>query len=44
MRHWLRSADGGEVVRAAYPEVSLRVATFDDPAGNVIGIWQDTTR
>ncbi len=33
-------AHGGEVVRAPYPEGDLWVATFRDPAGNVIGVWQ----
>jgi predicted enzyme related to lactoylglutathione lyase len=33
-------AQGGEVVRSPYPEGDLRVATFRDPAGNVIGVWQ----
>jgi predicted enzyme related to lactoylglutathione lyase len=31
---------GGEVVTPPYPEGDLRVATFRDPAGNVIGVWQ----
>jgi uncharacterized protein len=31
---------GGEVVRQPYPEGDLLVATFRDPAGNVIGVWQ----
>lgn len=31
---------GGEVVRAPYSEGDLRVSTFRDPAGNVIGVWQ----
>jgi uncharacterized protein len=31
---------GGKVVRQPYPEGDLRVATFCDPAGNVIGVWQ----
>jgi predicted enzyme related to lactoylglutathione lyase len=31
---------GGEVVTAPYAEGDLRVATFSDPAGNVIGVWQ----
>ena len=31
---------GGEVVKPPYPEVDLSVATFRDPAGNVIGVWQ----
>ena len=33
-------ARGGLVVRDPYPEGDLWVATFRDPAGNVIGIWQ----
>jgi predicted enzyme related to lactoylglutathione lyase len=33
-------AQGAEVVTRPYPEGDLRVATFRDPAGNVIGIWQ----
>ena len=33
-------AQGGEVVTLPYPEGDLRVATFRDPAGNVIGGWQ----
>ena len=33
-------AEGGEVVEAPYPEGDLRVATFRDPAGNVLGVWQ----
>jgi len=33
-------ARGGEVVTPPYPEGDLRVATFRDPAGNVIGVWQ----
>ena len=32
--------NGGTVAKAPYPEGSLRVATFVDPAGNMIGIWQ----
>ncbi len=34
------TARGGEVVTAPYPEGDLRVATFHDPAGNEIGVWQ----
>ena len=37
-------AQGGEVVKAPYPEGNLWVATFRDPAGNVIGIWQEGSR
>src|SRR5205809_1389608 len=33
-------AQGGEVVTPPYPEGDLWVATFRDPAGNVIGAWQ----
>ena len=32
---------GGEVVRAPYPEGNLKVATFRDPAGNVLGLWEE---
>jgi predicted enzyme related to lactoylglutathione lyase len=31
---------GGEIVKSPYPEGDLWVATFRDPAGNVLGIWQ----
>jgi len=31
---------GGVVVEEPYPEGDLWVATFRDPAGNVIGVWQ----
>jgi hypothetical protein len=34
------AARGGEVVAAPYPEGDLWVATFRDPAGNVVGVWQ----
>ena len=34
-------AHGGAVVRTPYAEGSLRVATFRDPAGNVLGLWED---
>jgi uncharacterized protein len=33
-------AHGGEVVTPPYPEGDLRVATFRDPSGNVVGVWQ----
>jgi len=35
---------GGEIVTSPFPEGLLTVATFRDPAGNVIGLWHDTTR
>jgi predicted enzyme related to lactoylglutathione lyase len=31
---------GGEVIKPPYPEGDLWVATFRDPAGNVMGVWQ----
>jgi predicted enzyme related to lactoylglutathione lyase len=34
------TSNGGEVVTPPYPEGDLRVATFRDPAGNVLGLWQ----
>jgi uncharacterized protein len=37
------SASGGEIVTPPYPESDLRVATFRDPFGNVMGIWQRVT-
>jgi uncharacterized protein len=33
-------AHGGQIVEAPYPEGDLTVATFLDPAGNVVGVWQ----
>jgi len=38
------AAGGGEVVTPPYPEGDLWVATFRDPAGNVLGIWQRGSR
>ena len=35
---------GAEVVSAPYPQGSLTIATVRDPAGNVIGIWQEAAR
>lgn len=37
-------AHGGEIVTKPSPEGSLTVATFRDPAGNVVGLWHDTRR
>jgi uncharacterized protein len=34
------AANGGQVVTPPYPEGDLRVATFRDPAGNVVGVWE----
>ncbi|HKB49995.1 MAG TPA: hypothetical protein VKC63_01025 [Solirubrobacterales bacterium] len=38
------SANGGAVVTKPYPEGGLWVATFRDPAGNVLGVWQHGPR
>ncbi len=38
------TAEGGEVVRAPYAEGDLWVATFRDPAGNLMGVWQGGPR
>jgi predicted enzyme related to lactoylglutathione lyase len=35
---------GAELATPPYPEGNLRVATIRDPAGNVIGVWQDGPR
>jgi uncharacterized protein len=42
----LRAAaeQGAEIVSPPYPEGSLTIATFRDPAGNVVGIWQEGAR
>jgi uncharacterized protein len=37
-------ASGGAMVKPPYPEGDLWVATFSDPAGNVIGVWQQAPR
>ncbi len=34
------SENGGVVLEEPYPEGDLWVATFRDPAGNVLGVWQ----
>jgi hypothetical protein len=40
----LRAAadNGGQILTSPYQEGSLTIATFRDPAGNVIGVWQET--
>ena len=38
------AAQGGEMVDAPYPEGDLWVATFRDPPGNVLGVWQQGPR
>ena len=37
-------SNAGEVVTEPYPEGDLWVATFRDPAGNVVGVWQRGSR
>jgi uncharacterized protein len=37
-------AEGGAVETPPYPEGDLWVATFRDPAGNVLGVWQQGPR
>ena len=37
-------AYGGEVVTAPYAEGDVWVATFRDPPGNVLGVWQHGPR
>jgi predicted enzyme related to lactoylglutathione lyase len=34
------TTQGGSVVTEPYAEGDLTVATFRDPAGNVVGVWQ----
>ena len=34
---------GAEIVTPPYAEGSLTIATLRDPAGNIIGIWQEGT-
>jgi predicted enzyme related to lactoylglutathione lyase len=38
------ATSGGAVVKDVYPEGDLWVATIRDPAGNVIGLWQQGPR
>jgi uncharacterized protein len=38
------AAHGGELVRSPFPEGDLWVASFRDPAGNVVGVWQQGPR
>jgi uncharacterized protein len=34
----------GEMVRAPHPEGDVLIAIVRDPAGNLIGLWQDASR
>jgi hypothetical protein len=38
------TANGGEIVTEPYPQGTLTVATFRDPAGNLLGLWHETQR
>jgi predicted enzyme related to lactoylglutathione lyase len=38
----LVTSHGGTVAEPPYAEGDLRVATFRDPFGNVLGVWQAT--
>ena len=38
------AANNGAIVKEPYAEGDLWVATFRDPAGNVIGVWQQGPR
>ena len=38
------TAHGGEITTTPYPEGNLWVALLRDPAGNVIGVWQQGPR
>lgn len=33
--------NGGEITNVPYAEGALWVATFRDPAGNVVGVWRE---
>ncbi|HEX4052873.1 MAG TPA: VOC family protein [Tepidisphaeraceae bacterium] len=35
------ATNGGEIVRSPYREGNLWVSVFRDPAGNVVGVWQE---
>ena len=37
----LIQAHGGEIIEPPSPEGNLLVGTFRDPAGNVLGLWQE---
>ena len=34
------TAGGGTIIRPPFPKGELRIATIDDPAGNLLGVWQ----
>jgi predicted enzyme related to lactoylglutathione lyase len=35
---------GAELVTPPYPEGSLQIAVIRDPAGNIVGVWEDGGR
>ena len=40
----LIQAQGGEIIEPPSPEGNLLIGTFRDPAGNVLGLWQEVTK
>jgi predicted enzyme related to lactoylglutathione lyase len=38
------TSNGGEIDMPPRPEGTLRVATFRDPEGNVLGVWTETAK
>ena len=38
------TGNGGEIDTPPRPEGTLRVATFRDPEGNVLGVWTETSK
>jgi predicted enzyme related to lactoylglutathione lyase len=38
------ATSGGEIVKGTYPAGNLWIATIRDPAGNLIGLWQQQSR
>ncbi len=34
-------ANGGEIIKAPYREGNLWISVIRDPAGNIIGVWQE---
>jgi predicted enzyme related to lactoylglutathione lyase len=40
--HRTAAEQGAEIITPPYPEGSLTIATLRDPAGNVIGVWQES--
>jgi uncharacterized protein len=38
------TANAGTIIRPPFPDGNLWVATVDDPAGNLLGVWQREPR